>query len=58
MINKTDIPKVAYEMMNDVHYEEADLLNALESLLEKDTIDTQAVDATLQALLAHTHEHF
>lgn len=58
MIDKTTLPQVAYEMMNEVHREEADLLNKLETQLNESTIDTDAVDATLQELLAHTHEHF
>lgn len=58
MINKTTIPQVAYAMMNEVHNEEADLLNALESLLEPQNRNTQAIETALQTLLAHTHEHF
>jgi len=58
MIDKSTIPQVAYAMMNEVHNEEADLLNTLESLLKQEHIDTQAVDDTLQALLAHTKVHF
>jgi hemerythrin len=58
MINKDTIPKVAYEMMNEVHNEEADLLNALESLLDETTLDIQAVDVALRSLITHTHEHF
>lgn len=58
MINKSTIPQVAYGVMNEVHDEEADLLNTLESLLKQEHIDTQAVDDSLQALLAHTQVHF
>ena len=58
MIDKSTIPQVAYAMMNTVHDEEADLLNALESLLNQEYIDTQAVDNTLKALIAHTQVHF
>ena len=58
MIDKSTIPQVAYAMMNEVHDEEAELLNTLESLLKQEHIDTQAVDDILQALLAHTQRHF
>ncbi|HQR73093.1 MAG TPA: hemerythrin family protein [Sulfurovum sp.] len=58
MIDKSTIPQVAFQMMNEVHNEEADLLNTLESLLKQEHIDTQTVDDTLQALLTHTQGHF
>ena len=58
MIDKSTIPQVAYAMMNEVHDEEAELLNTLESLLKQEHIDTQAVDNTLKALIAHTQVHF
>ena len=58
MIDKSTIPQVAFPMMNEVHNEEADLLNILESLLKQEHIDTQAVDNTVKALIAHTQVHF
>lgn len=58
MIDKNTLPRVAYEMMNEVHYEEADLLNRLEQTLNEENLNTAKIDGVLNELLEHTHEHF
>ncbi|WP_457592839.1 bacteriohemerythrin [Hydrogenimonas sp.] len=56
MIDKTALPAVSFDPMNEMHREEADCINAL-----SDTIGTgedQAVTKALEALLEHMQKHF
>ncbi len=56
MIDKTKLPTVSYDAMNEMHYEEADLINAL-----LDTIgsgEERAVTEALEALMEHMQKHF
>lgn len=61
MLDKEQIPKVALEEMNEVHYEEVDLLiellNMLDALADGE-LPAQALDASLEKLLEHMREHF
>ncbi len=57
-LSSSDIPSVALESMNQVHFEEIELLNALADTLEEESSSDEAVDAALEALVAHTREHF
>lgn len=58
MIDKHTLPRVAYEMMNEVHYEEVDLLNRIETALDEAKVDHEKIDALLNEMLEHTHTHF
>lgn len=58
MIDKEHLPQVAYQEMNEVHEEEIDLLNRLESLLEDKVLNVSKVDDILNTLLMHTEKHF
>lgn len=56
MIDFNTLPLVAKPSMNQTHYEEVEHINkVLQSLADH---DTQAVTQGLQALQAHTQEHF
>lgn len=58
MIEKEKLPRVAYEVMNEVHEEEIELLQKLESALNENPLNDIQVDEVLSELLAHTQEHF
>lgn len=61
MLDRQTIPKVALEAMNEVHYEEADLINELIDVLDAvaaGKLPAQALDAPLEGLLDHIHRHF
>ena len=58
MIDKKSLPQVAYQMMNEVHQEEVDLLNRLEAVLKDEELDIPHIDELLDRLLEHTKEHF
>ncbi|KIM12809.1 MAG: hypothetical protein KU37_02790 [Sulfuricurvum sp. PC08-66] len=58
MIDFAQLPKVAYEEMNQVHAEEVELLNRLEVLLSVPAVDSDAVDAVLEEMMVHTRGHF
>lgn len=50
------IPLVAYPPMNDVHHEEVALITTLLTHVQSHDID--AIDTSLEGLLAHTRDHF
>jgi len=56
MIDKTKIPAVSFDDMNTMHYEEADIINAL--LRAIDEAKDSSVTEALEALLAHMQTHF
>jgi hemerythrin len=56
MIDKEKLPKVSKEAMNDVHEEEADLVNALLSTV--DNGEANEVTEALERLLEHMQAHF
>lgn len=57
MIDFADVPKVVYDPMNDVHAEEVELLNSIESLLASEASQDE-IGAAVEALFDHTREHF
>lgn len=58
MIDKESLPRVAYEVMNEVHEEEIELLQKIESALNEYPLNVIQVDEVLSELLVHTQEHF
>ncbi len=56
MIDKTQLPTVAFDEMNAVHFEEVDLINDL--LAKIDGGDDTDITRALEALLAHMQAHF
>ncbi len=57
MIRKEDLPLVVDESMNEVHFEEVEMINSfLGQLDEKADFDTLA--DSFEELLAHMQEHF
>jgi len=57
MIQQSDIPLVSLNSMNQVHYEEIELLNTL--LTQLDTkADFETLSESMEKLLAHMQEHF
>lgn len=57
MIVFSQLPKVAYDPMNDVHAEEVELLNTIESLLASEASE-ENIGSAVEALFDHTREHF
>lgn len=55
-LDKTKIPKVAVDFMNNIHYEEVELINQIVEMI--DTKDTEGLSAKLDEFLQHTIEHF
>lgn len=58
MINLNSIPQVAYDQMNQVHDEEATLLNNLEQTLQDESDNHDKILSILNELLGHTRWHF
>ena len=65
LVERSQIPLVAMESMNEVHFEEVDLLNALSARLDALPADGKISDAELadidhrlDDLVLHTREHF
>ncbi len=58
MIDIKNLPKVALEEMNEVHYEEVHLLNKLEDTIQKSPNDLDGIAEILHELIEHTREHF
>ncbi len=61
LLEKKDIPQVAMAFMNDVHAEEAELVNALNELIErqKNGEDLQPqIDQAMSDWVEHTEAHF
>jgi len=57
MIRHIDILPVSLDTMNDVHVEEAAMVNMLLEQLESEA-GFEAISASLEKLLAHMQEHF
>lgn len=49
---------MAMPIMTEVHEEERLMLNEIYAMLAQESVDAAAVDASLDALLHHTEEHF
>jgi hemerythrin len=58
MIDHSTIPRVAFDEMNNVHHEEATLLNTLEKLLENSPNDYDSIATCLHEIIEHTRRHF
>ena len=57
MIKRNDIPLVSLNTMNEVHFEEVEILNTLLVQLN-DKADFETLSKSLEELLAHMQEHF
>ncbi len=57
MIDPNDLPQVVLSNMNDVHLEEALLLNTLLELLDSKA-EFEVVSKSFETLLTHMQEHF
>lgn len=57
MIKKNDIPLVSLRSMNEVHFEEVDILNTLLEQLDSNA-GFEILSESLQKLLEHMKEHF
>ena len=63
LIDKKELPQVAMGFMNDVHDEDADIINELYELVlayerEANSTNAEAVDAKFQEWFEHTIKHF
>jgi len=63
LIDRDDLPVVAMEFMNDVHYEDMEIINKLFELVlaygKEPTLENQkALDQKYQEWIAHTVDHF
>lgn len=63
LIDKTDIPAVAMDFMNDVHEEDREIINEIFELIlnyenEATTPNKEAINLKYQAWTQHTIEHF
>jgi len=56
MIDKTKLPLVKNETMNDIHVQEADIINKLSTLIEENNQD--AITKQITKLVEHMQEHF
>jgi hemerythrin len=56
MIDIAALPKVAFGEMNEVHAEEIELINTLESLLSDN--DVAGIETQLDRIFQHTVDHF
>ncbi len=57
MIQQSDIPLVSLNTMNEVHFEEIELLNTLLTQLDTEA-DFETLSKSMEKLLAHMQEHF
>ncbi|BBG66700.1 hemerythrin-like metal-binding protein [Hydrogenimonas sp.] len=56
MVDKKRLPRVSFEDMNTMHYEEVDFINDLFEQLESGS--DMGVTSALEALLEHMQKHF
>jgi hemerythrin len=57
-VDRSAVPLVAVEFMNQDHHAAVDLLNAIETALVTEPLVEADVEAALRAFLDHTREHF
>ena len=57
MIKQSDIPLVSLNTMNEVHFEEVEILNTLLKQLDSEA-NFETLSQNLEELLAHMQEHF
>jgi hemerythrin len=56
MIDKNELPLVSIETINEIHFEEADIINTLYELIDKE--ETKAITRQIQLLVEHMQKHF
>ncbi len=56
MIDKNELPLVSVEAINEIHFEETDIINTLYELIDKE--DTNAITKQIQLLVEHMQKHF
>ncbi len=57
MIKRSDIPLVSLDTMNEVHFEEVEILNTLLAQLDSEA-DFETLSESMEKLLAHMQQHF
>ena len=57
MIERSSIPLVCIDKMNEIHFEEIDILNTLSTLIDNEG-DASAITAQIQVLVEHMQQHF
>lgn len=56
MIDKTLLPLVSIEAINEIHFEEVDILNTLSNLIDEQ--DTDTITSQIKLLVEHMQKHF
>jgi hemerythrin len=56
MIDKTKLPLVENDTMNEIHFEEVQIINDLSKLIESN--QTDAITDQINMLIAHMQKHF
>lgn len=56
MIDKTKLPLVCVENINNIHFEEVDIINNLYELIDKQ--DESSITKQIQILVEHMQKHF
>ncbi|HIP03323.1 MAG TPA: hemerythrin [Campylobacterales bacterium] len=56
MIDKTQLPLVSIEAINEIHFEEVDILNTLSNLIDEQ--DTDTITSQIKLLVEHMQKHF
>lgn len=57
MIDKNRLPLVSIDAINEIHFEEADIINELSRLIDK-ADDTDAITKQIGRLIEHMQQHF
>ena len=58
LIDREKLQQVPFAQMNEVHFEEVDLVNKIYRILEEDESNEEAIIEGLEAFLEHTVGHF
>ncbi len=56
MIDKNKLPTVSIKAINEIHFEEADIINTLYEVINEE--DADAITKQIQLLVEHMQEHF
>jgi len=56
MLNKNQIPLVDNKQMNEIHFEEVEVINTLGNLIDKE--DIESITKQMQILIDHMQKHF
>lgn len=57
-INKESVPVIALDSMNDVHFEEVEMLNAFYDQLKDENTTFTELKPQFDAIVQHTIDHF